>query len=227
MCSLRHAQQQKGERQSAPYAEGQDACLPLIALFLGPWHRQAMQPSVWIFGTSASIIRGYATLLPEHLPGYRVRNWSIGNQTSIMGLMRLHQCYPSIEPDDFIVWEYPLLDMLLEPFHDRQNITDAFSSACALVAAKGAHMIVVALAPRAYITGDTDYSVREGELRAATAEINGTYLDVRDDFAAAGWRTPGEQAAQYQDDRHLLATSTANVSLADRLAQICPPIPAG
>lgn len=165
---------------------------------------------------------GYADYL-RTLIGVHLRNHSIGDQTSIMGNMRLRQTLANIAPGDVVVWEYPLLDALLtEAGTDADMVVSAFSDALRLIDDRHAQSILVEITPRAAIIGKTRPAILNEITRIAHA-FGVPVIDTSEVCKSLGLHEAG-WADEYSDDRHLLQHSDVSQRLAqlivDRLADL-------
>ncbi len=156
---------------------------------------------LYLFGTSNALIRdGYATRLAEHAP---LVNRSIGDQTSITGLMRLHGVLGELAPDDLVVWEYALLDALLtDAGVDPDAVAAAAEDAWSQVRARGARLVIAQVTPRRAAAAGEGFPILD-RLRAA-AERFGTFV-------------ASDPAAGYDDDRHLSRTDGSSRAFAERI----------
>jgi hypothetical protein len=75
----------------------------------------------WVCGTSVSIKRGYVDHLTRMIAPEQLENISIGDESSLMGLMRVHSVQHKFARGDVLVWEFPLLDIFLPAFMERRN----------------------------------------------------------------------------------------------------------
>jgi len=160
-------------------------------------------PTLWIVGTSVSIEDGgYVTRLGERAQtlGIPLRNLSVGDQTSVIGYMRVLGHRDEIKPTDVVVWEYSLLDTLLtEPSENIFRADDvhlARRSAWQCVLECGAALIVLLTPPKKYLL---ERSACEAIIANDAESLGLAYIDVRDLFAELGIH---DCAAHYHDDRH-------------------------
>lgn len=156
---------------------------------------------LWIVGTSVSIEDGgYATQLVQrvsHELGIESTNLSIGDQTSLIGCMRILDCHAQTSSGDVVVWEYSLLDSLLTPrMYCEQDIDGARRLAWSAVLAQNAWLVVLITPPRNAINKVSDIEART--IREAR-ELNLRCIDGRALFARLGIRRP---QTHYRDDRH-------------------------
>jgi hypothetical protein len=160
--------------------------------------------TIHIFGTSVSIARGYATELAET---YNVRNWSIGDQTSVIGLMRAHMASSALKPGDTAVWEYPLLDIMLAHRFGIEEIRSAFRQALGLLSDRGINRIALFSTPKAHIQEPT---ATEIELKEIATEMGCHIIDVRNIFKR---QKIVEPEALYFDDRHMHAGTSVQAEV--------------
>jgi len=153
-----------------------------------------MARAIWICGTSASISSGcYSDFLRDLLPNINIRNISVGDQTSIMGLMRIHQYAGDIKPGDIVVWEYALLDDVLSPFYDRRTVFSAMKQAWLIVMQRGATVLLLVTPSRSNATP----SHIEEEIIGTALYCGVPLLTLRDLLL------PHEKLEDlYRDDRH-------------------------
>jgi hypothetical protein len=157
-------------------------------------------PTLWIVGTSVSIEDGgYATLLAERAAqlGISTRNLSVGDQTSIMGCMRVLDQGDDIKAGNVVVWEYSLLDTLLRrpPFFAR-DVHAARRVAWQSLLDRGASVIVLLTAPKKHLATRT---ACEARIARDARALRLPCIDTRELFAGMGIHNP---AAHYRDDRH-------------------------
>lgn len=171
---------------------------------------------LWIVGTSVSIERGgYVSRLEQGASEWQVRNLSVGDQTSMMGLMRLLMHRDDIAPGDVVVWEYSLLDHLLtEQAFDRGDVRRARRQAWNLVRELGAGLIVLFVAPREELGARTPI---EREAAEDAAQMGAAVLDVRALFTELRIPDPHQH---YRDDRHVRADSPLVPLLASRVREV-------
>jgi hypothetical protein len=159
-----------------------------------------MAANLWIIGTSVSIEDGgYATRLSSRVAGHGIatRNLSIGDQTSVMGYMRVLDARQDIAAGDTVVWEYSLLDTLLtESLFDANDVQNARRLAWQCLLECGANAIVLMTAPKKHLHRR---SPCEDIIASDAATIGMPCIDTRELFKALGIR---EAAAHYRDDRH-------------------------
>src|SRR3569833_1183009 len=109
----------------------------------------------WIVGTSVSIEDGgYVTRLRQRLQaaGESLSNLSVGDQTSMMGYMRLLTHATQIARGDVVVWEYSLLDSLLtDSIFVVSDVHKARRYAWALAKHRGAQVVVVLTPPKLHL----------------------------------------------------------------------------
>ena len=154
--------------------------------------------TVWICGTSVSLSReGYTSQLGASLQRDGVlRNISVGDQTSICGLIRVLQHEEEFRPGDVMVWEYPLLDILLEDIFGAEDILQAMRIAWTRLRAWGVHVVVLKVTPR------DDYA-RAGPMEQEIDRLLRHHavpsIDTRRIAAGLGMAT---LANDYSDDRH-------------------------
>jgi hypothetical protein len=155
---------------------------------------------LWLVGTSVSIeAGGYATRLASRARqlGIGTKNLSVGDQTSIMGCMRVLDQRDNIKAGDVVVWEYSLLDTLLRraPFFSHDvHTARRVAWLCALD--RGASVIVVLTAPKKHVT---KRSACEARIARDARALGLPCIDTRDLLAGLGIHDP---AAHYRDDRH-------------------------
>ena len=169
--------------------------------------------TLWIVGTSVSIEDGgYATRLAaraaEH--GFATRNLSIGDQTSVMGYMRVLGSHDDIRAGDTVVWEYGLLDTLLtESLFDASDVHNARRLAWQCLLELNAHLIVLLTAPRKHLHRR---SACEERIARDAAAIGLPCIDTRELFNTVGIL---DAAAHYRDDRHLRLDSPVVDAMVD------------
>lgn len=157
-------------------------------------------PTLWVVGTSVSIEEGgYATHLAGAVraAGWTFRNLSVGDQTSVMGWMRLMQHAPQLERGDVVVWEYSLLDQLLP--QGSFAAEDAFTArrlAWTELWRRGVGLVVAITPPAQGV--DALHAV-EREYLADAAALGVAVVDLRQVAATLGLQ---DLAARYRDDRH-------------------------
>lgn len=143
--------------------------------------------------------RGYATHLANAVRalGWGFRNLSVGDQTSVMGWMRLMQHATELHRGDVVVWEYSLLDQLLPQGQcAAEDAQTARRLAWNELSRRGVGL-VVAMTPPVHGVG-TLHAV-EREYLADATETRAAVVDLREVAAALGVR---DLAASYRDDRH-------------------------
>ena len=174
--------------------------------------------TLWIVGTSASIgKRRYAGLLADAAPRIRVRNISVGDQTSMMGLLRVLTHRSEFRAGDTVIWEYSLLDHLLTlgPF-DHRDVSRARRTAWNLLQEMEIGIIAIFTPPLDEVLSRTE---AEREAARDAAAIGATIIDLRDLYAELGISDP---RAHYQDDRHLYPDSPVHALLVSRLLRGIP-----
>ena len=155
---------------------------------------------LWIIGTSVSIEDGgYATRLAmraaEH--GVATRNLSIGDQTSVMGYMRVLDSRDEIRTEDAVIWEYSLLDTLLtESLFVANDVHHARRLAWKCLLERGANVIVLLTAPKKHLH---KRSACEEAIARDAAAVGLPCIDTRELFNTLGIR---DASAHYRDDRH-------------------------
>lgn len=172
----------------------------------------------WIIGTSVSIEDGgYVTLLAERARaiGMQIRNLSVGDQTSVIGYMRLLAHRVDIQAADVVVWEYSLLDKLLtEPedniFHP-DDVHAARRLAWQCIFKIGAALIVVLIPPKKYLSQRNDCEVAIAE-DARLLDV--PCLDARELFTQLDIENA---ELHYRDDRHPRHESPVIAALVDAL----------
>lgn len=162
-------------------------------------------PTLWVLGTSVSIEHGgYATHLERAAAaqGWQFRNLSVGDQTSLMGWMRLMQHAPLLRRGDVVIWEYSLLDQLLPqgPFAV-EEVRTARRLAWRELARRGLRLVVAITPPLQQVR---EPHAVEHEYRKDAESIGAAVVDLREVAALLGM----DLTAQYRDDRHP-ATHTA------------------
>lgn len=175
--------------------------------------RSPASQTLWVIGTSASIgKRRYAGLLAAAAPGILVRNISVGDQTSMMGLLRVLTHRSEFRAGDTVIWEYSLLDHLLTlgPF-DSRDVSRARRTAWNLLQEMEIGLVVILTPPLDAILSRTE---AEREAVQDAAAIGATVIDMRDLYAELGIVDP---RAHYQDDRHLCPGSPVHALLVSRL----------
>ena len=162
--------------------------------------------TIWIFGTSVSAQRGGWSSRLGALTGEPIVNMSVGDQTSIMGFSRLSSTSNRFVPGDIVVWEYPLLDILMIDFFEEADILAAMLNAWHAAMIMGAHVIVLLVTPRRDVAAASDFEIRINAvaMEAAVSRVNlRDYFDSDDDLVE-----------HYSSDRHIRLDS----NLLDRLA---------
>ena len=171
-----------------------------VALICLHDRRMTQTRKLWIVGTSVSIEDGgYVTRLAaraaEH--GIATRNLSIGDQTSVMGYMRVLDARQDIAAGDTVVWEYSLLDTLLsKSLFNANDVHNARRLAWQCVLERGANAIVLMTAPKKHLHRR---SPCEDIIARDAASIGMPCIDTRELSKALGIR---DAAAHYRDDRH-------------------------
>lgn len=155
---------------------------------------------LWIIGTSVSIEEGgYFSRLALRLhtgPGIAVRNLSVGDQTSLMGCMRVMMHRDDFAPGDVVVWEYSLLDTLCVSLFAEDDVRAARRMAWRCLLERGVHLLVLMTPPREHLLRR---SRQEAEAAADAALLGALCIDGRALFADLGVT---DAAAHYRDDRH-------------------------
>lgn len=162
--------------------------------------------TIWIFGTSVSAQReGWTTRLAaySHEP---IINLSVGDQTSIMGFARLSNIINKIIPGDIVIWEYPILDILMVDIFGEGDILAAMHNAWSTATMMGCHVIVLLMTPQRDVGAPSDFELR---IVAAAREAVVSIVDFRDYFTSIG-----DPTEHYSDDRHIRLDSI----LLDRIA---------
>lgn len=158
---------------------------------------------------------GYLDQLRVRLPaGITVRNLSIGDQDSVMGYVRLLQHRESLSHGDILIWEYALLDILLNGFFGLEDALFAMTSAWRLARKASVRLIVVMVTPRNDLRAE---SAIEIAIRRAIDAAGLACLSFRDLLVAEGVE---DAAAHYSDDRHPKNASPAVAALVDRLLKL-------
>ncbi len=178
--------------------------------------------SLWIVGTSVSIEDGgYVTRLSARAAerGFVTRNLSIGDQTSVMAYMRVLGARDEFHADDFVIWEYGLLDTLLtESLFDAGDVHNARRLAWQCLLERDANVIVLLTAPKKHLYRR---SACEEKIARDAAAIGLPCIDTRELFNALGIR---DAAAHYRDDRHPRLDSPVVDAMVDAvLAQMLAP----
>lgn len=163
------------------------------------------QRTLWIVGTSVSIEHGgYVTQLQALAAerGWRLRNLSVGDQTSVMGCMRVLAHRSEFARGDVVVWEYSLLDHLLtQGIFPPNDVRSARRFAWNLLRELGVPVIALLTAPREELANQTP---GERELCSDAATIGVPVIDIRALFVELGITDPHRH---YRDDRHPLVDS--------------------
>jgi hypothetical protein len=169
---------------------------------------------IWVVGTSVSVIKyGYVGILAQIAAPVPVINISIGDQTSIMGLIRILMHIDKIDSGDLVVWEYPLLDILLVGFFDQSDMLSAARQAWQHVQSRGARIVVLVSVPKRNLE---EPSKQEQTIFKEAASMGISVITTRDVFVSKGLR-PDEQEAEYSDDRHYTQTSFIHEAIARML----------
>jgi hypothetical protein len=182
--------------------------------------------SLWIIGTSVSIQDdGYVSHLRRgaDAAGFAVRNLSVGDQTSVMGYMRLLAVRGELVRGDVVVWEYSLLDTLLTELQVAAvDVHMARRMAWREALSRGARIVVVLAAPQKHARRR---SACERRIARDAEQLGLPCIDTRD--LSANLRID-DPAAHYRDDRHIRADSPVTVALAEavlRQAQNASDVP--
>lgn len=169
-------------------------------------------PNLWIVGTSVSIEHGgYVSHLQALAPGagFALRNLSVGDQTSVMGCLRVFAHLTEFRRGDVVVWEYSLLDHLLtQGQFPVADVIAARRMAWNRLAALGVAVVVLICPPRSHFDQAT---AAERVARADAERIGQVCIDVRQLFAGLGIRDPDRH---YRDDRHPLTDSPLIAAIA-------------
>jgi hypothetical protein len=174
--------------------------------------------TLWIVGTSVSIdAGGYVTRLTERATeaGIAIRNLSVGDQTSIMGCMRVLAHLDAIRTSDIVVWEYSLLDTLLaKPNFLAGDVHAARHTAWRCILECGASAIILLAAPK-------KYAMRRSRCERKIAHDAKTLglpcIDTRDLFSSLGIR---DHSSHYRDDRHFRDDSPVIAAMADAVLEL-------
>ena len=170
--------------------------------------------TVWVVGTSASIDRnGWFSEISGRTAEEPVVNLSIGNQTSIMGLMRVYSVREKIQEGDIVVWEYTLLDVLLEDFYGLDLVLQARTVAWNEINDAGASILNLIIPPRHHLQQPNHAETR---LNAAADEVGVRSLNVRNLFSDLKIDDPADH---YRDDRHPKASSPIVKTIANAVLQ--------
>ncbi|MDN5925425.1 MAG: hypothetical protein L0H70_10565 [Xanthomonadales bacterium] len=172
---------------------------------------------LWIVGTSVSIeANGYASRLAQRLHAeYNIdsRNLSVGDQTSLMGYMRVLMHRHEIGSGDVVVWEYSLLDSLLADSNvPADDIESARHQAWDVLVELGAHIIVLMVPAKAYLSHQSE---QEQRMAADASALGLTCIDVRELFQTLD----NSPAQHYRDDRHPSIASPIIGLMVERLTQ--------
>lgn len=174
-----------------------------------------MQPTLWIVGTSVSIEDGgYATRLGARAQdaGWTLRNLSVGDQTSLMGWMRVCAHADAIRPGDVLVWEYSLLDALLTPDHAApEDVRAARRLAWNWITRRGVRLLALFTPPL------RDWAARTGVEHDSAADAAVLGVPVVDLRALAARLGVDDPAPHYRDDRHPATGSPLVQATADAL----------
>lgn len=173
------------------------------------------QRTLWIVGTSVSIESGgYVAQLQAAAPDWRLRNLSVGDQTSMMGYLRVLQHRAQFARGDVVVWEYSLLDHLLtQGLFDRGDVRRARRFAWNLLRELGVGLVVLFTPPREDLGARTEI---ERECAEDAARMGAPWFDLRDAFAELGIDAPHKH---YRDDRHPRVDSPAVARWVERLRE--------
>ncbi|NCT68732.1 MAG: hypothetical protein GXC76_13995 [Rhodanobacteraceae bacterium] len=161
---------------------------------------------LWIVGTSVSIeANGYAPRLAQRARdelGVAHANLSVGDQTSLMGCMRVLGQQHRIAAGDVVIWEYSLLDTLLtiEQFPP-EDVHRARRLAWSCLLERGARVVVLMTPPKRHLA---ERSLHEAEIANDAQALGLRCIDLRELIAALELVDP---AAHYRDDRHPRADS--------------------
>lgn len=172
--------------------------------------------NVWVCGTSVSLIAGgYLDQLRERLPAdAKVRNLSIGDQDSVMGCVRLLQYQDDLKAGDVLIWEYSLLDILLNGFFGLDDAITAMRSAWRLALQASVRPIVIMITPRDHVAAPT---VVEKAIRTVVDEAGLPSISFRDLLAEV---SAADTSAHYSDDRHPANDSPAVAGLVERILKL-------
>lgn len=170
---------------------------------------------IWIVGTSVSIQHGgYVTRLVERVQdelGAECCNLSVGDQNSLMGCMRVLANCDQIRPGDVVIWEYSLLDTILDDgMFAADDVRAARRMAWNAIHGLGARVLVLLVPPR---DSFKEYSTQEMETIGDAHKLGLEYVEVRSIFSSLGLIPDGE----YSDDRHLRLDSLVLDALVERL----------
>lgn len=162
---------------------------------------QQRNEALWIVGTSVSIEDGgYVTRLAARAAkhGIALKNLSVGDQTSVMGCMRVLDRAGDIAPGDTVVWEYGLLDTLLieESNLPAADIHKARRLAWRCVLECGANLVVLLTAPKRHLR---KRSACERRIAHEAEALGLPCVDTRDLCTVLGIADAG---SHYRDDRH-------------------------
>lgn len=170
---------------------------------------------LWIVGTSVSIEDGgYCSRLALRLSGGQgipLANLSVGDQTSLMGCMRVMARQGEFAPGDVVVWEYSLLDALCASLFRDDDVSDARRMAWTCLLERGVHLLVLMTPPREHLLRR---SLQEAETADDAASLGIPCIDVRALFAELGIT---DAAGHYRDDRHPRQGSPVVEMMAARL----------
>lgn len=170
---------------------------------------------LWIVGTSVSIEDGgYCSRLALRLHaghGMALTNLSAGDQTSLMGCMRVMARQNDFASGDVVVWEYSLLDALCASLFRDDDVRDARRMAWTWLLERGVHLLVLMTPPREHLSRR---SPQEAEAADDAALLGAPCIDVRSLFAELG--IP-DAAGHYRDDRHPRQDSPVVEMMAARL----------
>lgn len=141
-------------------------------------------------------------------------NLSVGDQTSLMGCMRVMDRLDEFAPGDVVVWEYSLLDALLtDDCFAADDTHMARRLAWRRLIERGASLLVLMTPPRRDVRQLTACE----RLVAEDARTFGIpCLDMREVFAVLRIDDP---ASHYRDDRHPRTDSPILEAAVDRLLQ--------
>lgn len=156
---------------------------------------------LWIIGTSVSIeAGGYAERLARRVLdelGLAHVNLSVGDQTSLMGCMRVLSRQCEFAPGDIVVWEYSLLDTLLTLRQfARDDVRDARRLAWDRLLERGAQIIVLMVPSKRHTIRR---SRCELEIADDARALGLRLVDLRELASRHGIRN---LVTHYRDDRH-------------------------
>jgi len=129
-----------------------------------------------------------------------------------MGLARVRNSTAEMKIGDVLVWEYPLLDILMEGFYGDELLL-IMREAWIAARRRGAKVVIAFTQPRAHI--ERDPVPLEAAICRLAGKMSIPVVSVRDSFAALRL----EAAEEYMDDRHIRPGSPVHDHYGERIVQ--------